>query len=136
MLKNTQKQECLVVCCCTQQKTRVMNISYSVQEESSRTINQIISEVDLYWKTNKPLSKSLKLIQDSTIPRDPSPGQHLEVVTLDGSLLIPWVTLTPPLNGHTTETSITACQDDKNGFDIYQIPVRLFHHESRDTQKE
>ena len=52
------------------------------------------------------------LIQDSTIPRVPSPGQHLEVVTSE-NLSIPWVILTPPLNGHTTETLIIACQEDK-----------------------
>ena len=113
MSSNTQKQECLVVCYCTQQETRVANISYSVQEESSLTVDQITSEVDLYWKTGQRLNQSWKLIQDSTIPRAPSPGQHLEVATLDGNLSIPWAILTPPLNGHTTETSIIACLEDK-----------------------
>ena len=113
MSKSTQKQECLVVCYCTQQKTRVANISYSVQEENSLTIDQITSEVDWFWKTGQHLNKSWKLIQDSTIPRDPSPGQHLEVVTSEGSLSIPLAILTPPLNGHTTETSIIACLEDK-----------------------
>ena len=113
MSKSIQKQECLVVCYCTPQKTRVANITFNVQEESSLTIDQITSEVGLYLKTGQRLSKSWKLIQDSTIPRGKSLGQHLEVVTLDGSLSIPWATLTPPLNGLTTETSITAYQDDK-----------------------
>lgn len=116
MSSNTQKQECLVVCYCTQQETRVANISYNVQEESSLTVDQITSEVDLYWKTGQRLNQSWKLIQDSTIPRAPSPGQHLEVATLDGSLSIPWATLTPPLSGHTTETLITALQEDKMVF--------------------
>ena len=53
------------------------------------------------------------MIQDSTIPREWSPGQHLEVATLEGNFSIPWATLTPPLNGHTTEMSITACLEDK-----------------------
>ena len=110
---STQKQECLVVCYCTQQKTRIANISYSAQEESSQTIDQITSEVGSYLKTGQPLRSSLKLIQDSTIPRAPSPGQHLEVATLEGNLSIPWAILTPPLNGRTTETSITACLEDK-----------------------
>ena len=113
MSSNTQRQECLVVCYRTQQETRVANISYSVQEENSQTIDQITSEVDLYWKTGQPLSQSWKLIQDSTIPRVPSPGQHLEVATFDGNLSIPWAILTPPLNGHTTESSITACLEDR-----------------------
>ena len=113
MLSDTQKQECLVVCYCTQQKTRVANITYSVQEESSQTIDQITLEVGWFLKTGERLSQNWKLIQDNTIPREKSLGQHLEVVTLDGSLLIPWGTLTPPMNGRTTETSITAYQDEK-----------------------
>jgi len=67
----------------------------------------------LYWKTGQRLNQSWKLIQDSTIPREWSPGQHLEVVTSEGNFSIPWVILTPPLNGLTTETSITACLEDK-----------------------
>ena len=110
---STQKQECLVVCYCTQQKTRIANISYSAQEESSQTIDQITLEVGSYLKTGQPLRSNLKLIQDSTIPRDPSPGQHLEVVTSEGNFSIPWATLTPPLNGHTTEMSITACLEER-----------------------
>ena len=46
-------------------------------------------------------------------PRVVGPGQLLEVATSDGHLSIPWETLTPPLNGLTTETWITAYQDDK-----------------------
>ena len=113
MLSDTQKQECLVVCYCTPQKTRVANITFSVQEESSQTIDQITLEVGWFLKTGERLSQNWKLIQDNTIPREKSLGQHLEVVTLDGSLLIPWGTLTPPMNGRTTETSITAYQDEK-----------------------
>ena len=113
MSSNTQKQECLVVCYCTQQETRVANISYSVQVEDSQMIDLITSEVAWYLKTGQRLSQSWNLIQDNTIPRAKLPGQHLEVATLDGSLLIPWETLTPPLNGLTTETWITASQEDK-----------------------
>jgi len=113
MLKNIQKQECLVVCYCTQQKTRVANVSYSVLEENSQIIDQITSEVGWYLKTNQLLNRSWKLIEDSTIPREPSPGQHLEVATSEGNLSIPWAILTPPLNGRTTETSIIACLEDK-----------------------
>ena len=74
---------------------------------------QITSEVGWYLKTNQLLNRSWKLIQDNTIPREPSPGQHLEVATSEGNLSIPWAILTPPLNGHTTETSIIACLEDK-----------------------
>src|SRR6056300_1334911 len=96
MSSDTQKQECLVVCYCTLQETKVANISFNVQEESSQIIDQITSEVGWYLKTGERLSQNWKLIQDSTIPRGRSLGQHLEVATLDGNLLIPWVTLTPP----------------------------------------
>jgi len=75
--------------------------------------DQITLEVGWFLKTGERLSQNWKLIQDNTIPRGKWHGQHLEVVTLDGNLLIPWATLTPPLNGRTTETSITAYQDDK-----------------------
>src|SRR5210317_423792 len=109
----TQKQECLVVCYCTQQQTRVANITYNVQEENSQTIDQITSEVGWYLKTGELLSQNWKLIQDNTIPREKLLGQHLEVATLDGNLSIPLATLTPPMNGLTTETSIIAYQEDK-----------------------
>ena len=99
MSSNTQKQECLVVCYCTQQETRVANISYSVQVEGSQMIDLITSEVAWYLKTGQRLSQSWNLIQDNTIPRVKLPGQHLEVATLDGNLSIPWETLTPPLSG-------------------------------------
>ena len=113
MSSNIQKQECLVVCYCTQQETRVANISYSVQVEDSQMIDLITSEVAWYLKTGQRLSQSWNLIQDNTIPRVKLPGQLLEVATLDGNLSIPWETLTPPLNGLTTETWITASQEDK-----------------------
>ena len=76
-------------------------------------IDLITSEVAWYLKTGQRLSQSWNLIQDNTIPRVKLPGQHLEVATLDGNLSIPWETLTPPLNGLTTETWITASQEDK-----------------------
>ena len=113
MSSDTQKQECLVVCYCTQQETKVANITFNVQEENSQITDQITSEVGWFLKTGERLSQNWKLIQDSTIPREKLPGQLLEVATLDGNLSIPWETLTPPLNGLTTETWITAYQEEK-----------------------
>ena len=113
MSSNTQKQECLVVCYCTQQETKVANITFNVQEENSQMKDQITSEVAWYLKTGQRLSQNWNLIQDNIIPRAKLPGQLLEVATLDGKLSSPWETLTPPGNGLTTETWITASQEDK-----------------------
>src|SRR5210317_1166723 len=113
MSKSIQKQECLVVCYCTLQETKVANVTYSVQGVNSLMKDQITLEVGWFLKTGERLSQNWRLIQDNTIPREKLHGQHLEVVTSEGNLSIPWVTLTPPLNGHTTETSITALQGDK-----------------------
>ena len=61
------------------------------------------------------------------------PGQRLEDVILE-DFINKVGDLTQARSGPTTETWITA-RGREAGERIYQIPVRLFHHESKDTKR-
>src|SRR6056300_867943 len=113
MLNSFQKQECLVAYYFTPQKMQKIDIMYNVVEGSFQMKNQIISEVDSYLKTDKLLNPSWKSIQVNTTKLGKSHGLLLEDVILEDPLLSQLGTSILPTNGHTTETWITAFEDEK-----------------------
>ena len=113
MLKNIQKQECLVAYYFTPLKMQKIDIMYNAVAESLQMKNQIISEVDSFLKMDKSLNPSWNSIQVSTMQFGKLHGQRLEDVILDDPLLTRLGISTQLTSGHTTETWITAFEDEK-----------------------
>ena len=108
---------------------------YNVQGESFTNERPDHFGSGLILENGTSLKTSWKSIEVNTTKLGKLPGQRLEDAISADPLLTRLGISIQLMNGHTTETWITAFEDEKSGERIYQIPVRLFHHESRDTKR-
>ena len=131
----TQKQECLVAYFCTPREIIKMNFTYNAQEDNLQIKDQIISEAVSYLKTNQNSKKIWRSIGVNTIKLERSHGQRLEDVISEDPLLTRLGILAPNTNGRTTETWITAYEEESlvNVYIKYQSD---FFTMSRKTTKE
>ena len=113
MSKNTLKQECLVAYYCTLQEMTKANIIYNAREDDFLKRDQIISGVDSFLKTGIDSKKIWKSIEVNTIKLGKSPGQRLEDAISEDPLLTRLGISTQLMSGHTTETWITAFEEER-----------------------
>ena len=135
MSKNILKQECLVAYYCTLQEMTKASIMYSAQEGDFQKKSQITLEADSYLRTGLKFKEELELDR----------GQYDKVrevawTTFGGCYIrrsfIDKVGDFDPSYEWTYNRDVDYCLRGREaGERIYQIPVRLFHHESRDTKR-
>ena len=131
MSKIIQRQECLVAYFCTPQEMTRANILYNAQGDDLALKDQIISEAVSYLKTGKSLKMSWRSIEVNTTKLGKLPGQRLEDVISADHLLTKLGISTQLMSGLTTETWITAFEQERpvNVFIRYQSDSFIMNQE-------